>query len=199
MNVSVDGAYKFSLDVFQLVDLGIKVGKEYTKAELDDLLDESEFGKLYSRALEYTLMRPHSTKEVRDYLWRKTRMTKYKSRDGEIKERVGVSQAIADRVLDRLLQKGYVDDEKFAHYWAENRSQTKGASKRKLQAELRAKGVDVAIIDKALGDSTRSDEDELQKIIVKKQRRYDDPQKFMMYLVRQGFSYDAVKKALSDD
>jgi regulatory protein len=43
-------------------------------------------------------------------------------------------------VFERLVEKGYVDDEKFARFWVENRNQTKGASRRKLEAELRAKG-----------------------------------------------------------
>ncbi len=43
------------------------------------------------------------------------------------------------------------------------------------------------------------DYDELQALrdlIAKKQARYPDSQKFMAFLVRQGFSYDDVKQAL---
>ena len=73
VNVSVDGKYRFSLDVFQVGELGIKIGREYTDEELTALEDESWFGKLYARAMEYCLTRPRSVKEMRDYLWRKTR------------------------------------------------------------------------------------------------------------------------------
>lgn len=199
VNVSVDGTYRFSLDIYQVVDLAVKVGKEYSEAELRELEDESQFGKLYARALEYCLLRPRSLREVRDYLWRKTRSTKYKSRSGEVKERSGVSEATVDRIFNRLVERGYVSDEKFTQWWVENRNLNKGASLRKLQAELRAKGVDSKIIDAALQESSRTDEDELQKIIAKKRRRYDDEQKFMQYLVRQGFSYDVVKEALQKE
>lgn len=196
VNVIIDGVYRFSLDVFQVADLGIRIGKEYTEQELAELETESQFGKLYGRALEYTMLRPHSAREVRDYLWRKTRTTKYKSRQGEIKEREGVSQLVADRVFDRLSEKGYIDDEKFARFWVENRNQRKGSSARKLKSELQAKGVESSMIDAALANSTRSDEDELAKIIAKKRARYPDEQKFMQYLARQGFSYDDIKVAL---
>ena len=200
VNVSVDGVYLFSLDMYQLVDVGVKVGYEYSQEELAELQQESEFGKLYGRALEYTLMRPHSEKEVRDYLWRKTRATKYKSKmTGEVKERQGASQKNADRVLERLKEKGYVNDETFAKYWLENRSLVKGASRRKLQLELRQKGVETSIIEQSLQNSSRDDTEELAKIILKKQHLYDDQQKLMTYLVGQGFSYDMVKRALSDD
>lgn len=80
VNVFVDGKYTFSLDVSQVVSLGVKVGREYDEQELAELEQESQFGKLYGRALEYCLMRPHSAREVRDYLWRKTRATRYRSK-----------------------------------------------------------------------------------------------------------------------
>lgn len=196
VNVSVDGKYRFSLDISQVVDLGIKVGKEYTESELSELENESQFGKLYARALEYCLMRPHSSREVHDYLWRRTKATKYKSRTGEIKEREGVSQETVERIFNRLVEREYVNDETFARWWIENRNVRKGTSLRKLEAELRAKGVDPKIIADELQESPRQDEDELQKVIAKKQNRYDDPQKFKQYLMRQGFSYDAITSAL---
>ncbi|HRN96863.1 MAG TPA: RecX family transcriptional regulator [Candidatus Saccharibacteria bacterium] len=194
VNVSVDGKYRFSLDIFQVGDLGLKVGKEYTDEELRSLESESQFGKLYTRALEYCLIRPHSAKEVRDYLYRKTRPTR--SKTGEM--RPGVPKEITDRVYYRLLEKGYIDDNKFTRYWVDNRSLTKGASKRKLTSELRQKGVDSSIIAEMLGDSERSDAEEIQKIIVKKRSKYPDDQKFMAYLARQGFSYDDIRAALSE-
>lgn len=199
VNVSVDGKYRFSLDIFQIGELGISVGKEYTDDELAEIENESQFGKLYARALEYCFMRPHSAREVRDYLWRKTRATKYKARNGQIKERPGDSQANADRVFERLSQKGHIDDAKFARFWVTNRNQTKGVSRRKLTAELRAKGVESTIIEQALRESERSDEDELRKIIAKKRSRYDDQQKLIAYLARQGFSYDDITSALRDE
>lgn len=200
VNIMVDGKYRFSLDIFQYADLGIKVGKEYTDEELTELETESQFGKMYARTLEYCLMRPHSAREVRDYLYRKTRTTKVRNRKtGELKERPGVGVSITTRVFDRLVEKGYIDDEKFARYWVENRNLTKGASKRKLQSELQAKGVERSIIERLLSESSRSDEDELAKIIQKKQKRYPDTQKFMQYLVRQGFSFDDIKAALANN
>lgn len=195
VNVMVDGKYRFSLDVFQYADLGLKVGQEYSDDELTALERESTFGKVYVRALEYCLMRPHSAKEVRDYLYRKTRDTRTKT--GDVKK--GISPEVTARVFDRLVEKGYIDDEKFTRYWVENRSLTKGASHRKLQAELRAKGVESTTIERFLSETERSDSDELKKIVAKKQARYPDRQKFMQYLARQGFSYDDISSVLSDD
>jgi len=195
VNVMVDGVYRFSLDIFQVGELGIRVGKDYSEEELRALEIESSFGKVYARALEYCMMRPHSAKEVKDYLYRKTRERRTKT--GEM--RPGVSTEVTTRVFDRLLEKGYVNDESFARYWVENRSQTKGVSRRKLQLELRTKGVEIGVIEHQLAESVRSDDDEIQKVIAKKQRLYPDRQKFVQYLMRQGFSYDSITRALSHD
>ena len=192
VNISVDGKYRFSLDVYQLVELGVKVGREYDEAELVTLEQDSQFGKLCGRALEYCLMRLHSVREVKDYLYRKTRPTRDKT--GEIKP--GVSPEITMRVYDRLVEKGYIDDIKFTKYWVENRSLTKGVSLRKLTSELRTKGVESSIIEQTLGETERNDSEEIQKIIAKKRSHYPDDQKLIAYLARLGFSYDEIKKAI---
>jgi len=194
VNISVDGKYRFSLDMYQLIDLGIKVGREYDESELISLEQESQFGKVYGRALEYCLMRPHSSREVRDYLYRKTRSTRDKT--GELKP--GVAPEITSRVFDRLIEKNYIDDVNFTKYWIENRSLTKGASMRKLIAELKSKGVSDTIISQAIGETERTDEVEIQKIIAKKRNHYPDNQKLTMYLVRLGFNYDDIKRALAE-
>jgi regulatory protein len=195
VNVSVDGKYRFSLDMFQVIELGIKVGRSYDEAELNALEQESQLGKLYGRALEYCLLRPHSSREVKDYLYRKTRPTRQKN--GELKK--GVSPEITNRVFSRLVEKGYIDDQKFTRFWVENRFVRKGISQRKLVAELMTKGVDNAIIQAELVSSDRSDESELGKIIDKKRSKYPDEQKLIAYLARQGFSYDDIKSALAED
>jgi regulatory protein len=193
VNVSVDGKYRLSLDILQLTELGIKIGNEYTEAEITKLEEESQYGKLYARTLEYALMRPHSEREVKDYLYRKTRDTRTK--EGAVRK--GVSKQLTERVFDRLVKKGYVDDEKFARFWIENRNLRKGSSMRKLSSELSAKGVSREIIDRLLQESDREDQEELRKVIEKKRSRYDDEQKFIAYLAGQGFRYDDIKAALA--
>ena len=199
VNVSVDGKYRFSLDVFQVGELGLKIGQDCTDEELMALEAESQFGKLYARAMEYCLARPRSIREMCDYLWRKTRSTKKRLPEtGKIIERPGVKPEIAERVLARLIEKKYLDDEKFARFWLEHRFLQKGTSVRRLKLELVQKGIENDIVERLIAENIRSDDEELQKIIAKKRRKYaGDEQKFIAYLVRQGFAYDDVKRALS--
>lgn len=71
VNVYVDGKFAFSLDVAQVVDYKLKVGRELLEEELAELKRASEFGKLYQRALEWVLVRPRSIRETKDYLNKK--------------------------------------------------------------------------------------------------------------------------------
>lgn len=196
VNISVDGKFRLSLDIYQVGELGIKIGKDISEDELAAIETESSFGKLYARALEYCLMRPHSAREVRDYLYRKTLTTKYKTKKGEIKERQGYSPTLTTRVLQKLQQKNYVNDEKFARWWIETRHQNQGSSLRKLRSELAAKGVSSNIIEGVISQMDRTDDDEITKMIAKKRQKYTDEHKLMQYLVRQGFSYQQVRDAL---
>lgn len=195
VNVFIDGAYRLSLDAMQVIELGVRIGKEYDEESLQELENEGQFSRVYTRSLEYALARPRSVKELKDYLYRKTRDTRTKM--GMVKK--GISQELSERVLTRLMEKGYVDDEKFARFWVENRNVRKGSSLKKLQSELAAKGVSSAIVASALDASGRSDSEELRKIYLKKRARYDDEQKLIAYLARQGFSYDDIKSVIAED
>ena len=199
-NIFVNGKYRFSLDIFQLTQLNVKIGAKFSKVEIENLEQQSEFGKLYALALNYCLMRPHSEKEIRDYLWKKTLNRKLKNhKTGKFYDKKGVSKLSVEQVLDRLIEKKYINDEKFARFWIENRNQRKGSSIKKLKSELFSKGVSSEIIEQILENSKRNDSEEIQKIIAKKAKKYSDEKKLVAYLARQGFSYDEIKKALPKD
>lgn len=195
INVFIDGKFRFGLDISQIVDLGLKVGLEIDENRLAELEIESQFGKLYAQALSYCFIRPRSVREVRDYLWKKSQPKLLKSG----KKTVGLPPELANRVVDRLLEKGYLDDVKFTTWWVENRFTKKGVSRRRLEQDLRRKGVAANIIKQVLDESTRDDQTELMKMLRKKRTRYSDDQKLITYLVRQGFNYDDVRQAVADE
>lgn len=183
-NIFVDGKYSFSLLESQLLEGSVRIGHELSADELDNLKNDSTFGKAYARALELIMRRLRSEKELYDYARRKE-----------------WSDDIRDRVIEKLRIKGYIDDVKFAEAWVRSRVATKPSSRRKLELELRQKGVVPAIIESALqsDDSDHDELDALRRIVTKRRSRYSDPQKFMAYLARQGFSYDAIKHVLSEE
>ena len=209
VNVFVDGKYAFSLDISQIVDFKLKVGLEISEEQLDEYKRASEFGKLYQRALEKALTRPHSEKEIKDYLLRKLRQSSSETLFRACRYRVQSLSSLpvgrenssediselSNQILKRLISKGYVDDRKFAEYYVENRFVKKGISKKRLKIELIKKGVAKEIIEEVL--DKRNDKEEILKIVAKKRNKYDD-EKLIMYLVRQGFSFELAKKIVSE-
>jgi regulatory protein len=202
VNISINDKYFCSLDISQVVDLHIKIGRELDDEELEALKRASDFGKFYARALEYALMRPRSVKELNDYLKRKTldrkvRVKNQKTGEYQTRIRQGYDKSLIEPVLQRLIERGYVDDYRFAATWVENRNVSKGTSTKKLRLELQQKGISSQIIDEVLSDSGRDDRSELRKIIVRKAKKYPDEQKLIQYLLRQGFNYLDIVDELS--
>ena len=123
VNVYVEGRFSFSLDISQVVDFGIKVGLEISEDELNEFKKASEFGKLYQRALEWVLMRPHSEKECRDYVWRKLRKSSSDTLKA-VRPSLWSSEDISEfssKIIQRLKDKKYLDDYRFAEWYVENR------------------------------------------------------------------------------
>ena len=202
LNVYIDRKFFCSLALSQVVDLKLKIGKQLNDEDLKSLRRASEFGKLYQRALEYALLRPHSQKEMRDYLKKKTlnkavRVKNQKTGEYQTKQKEGFDASLVEPVLARLVERGYVDDERFAKLWIENRSIRKGISQKKLRLELQSKGISQDIIDACLSEGVRDEHKELEKVIAKKAKKYPDEQKLIQYLLRQGFNYSDVLEALS--
>ena len=200
VNVFVDDEYSFSLDVTQVVDFRIKVGLEIDDNQLIECKRASEFGKLYQRTLEWVLVRPRSVRETKDYLNRKLRQSfsdtlpRARRHGAQSLKPLLVSRGLSskdmsefsDEIVSRLIDKGYLDDRRFAEFWVENRFVKKGVSRKRLSLELMKKGISREIIEEVL--DKRNDEEEILKIIAKKRAKYDD-EKLISYLVRQGFSY----------
>ncbi len=206
-NIFINNKYSFSLDLAQIVDFKLKKGQNLTSEQINEYKKASAFGKLYQRTLEWVLTRPRSIREIRDYLYRKTR--KHPNPQASSSDTLKAARpslwsseelvdsdksAISEEIISRLISKGYLDDQKFAEYYVENRFVKKGISKKRLRLELMKKGIDKQIIDQILEETSRNDEEEIKKIIAKKRARYDDD-KLIQYLVRQGFDY-ALSKTL---
>ena len=182
-SIFVDNKYSFSLSESELMSSGIKIGKEYSKEDFDKLKQTAVLDKAYMRVLDLLARRARSEWEIRDYL-------KHKDYDN----------SAIDQIINKLTEKGYIDDQKFARAWVDNRRLLKSVSKRKLWTELKQKHVADDIIKIVLEDDATDERQVIRDLVVKKrhQTRYQDDTKLMQYLSRQGFKYDDIKVALSE-
>jgi len=182
-SIYVDEKYSFSLSEPELLNVGLRINQEFTEAELDELKNKAVLDKAYDRTLNLIMRRPRSEWELRDYLKRK-----------EYDE-----EAIA-ATIERLAERGYVNDQDFAKRWVENRRLLKSTSKRRLQQELKQKRVSQEVIDEVLASDETDERDVLRELVGRKQKqtKYQDKTKLMQYLSRQGYNYGDIKSVLEE-
>ncbi len=183
VSVYVDSKYAFSLTLNQVVEHKIKQGQELNQTDVKKYQKISEQGKQKARALEWLMSRPHSEKEFFEYLNRKK-----------------VDSELAEQWAIEFRDKKYLNDSYFAKWWTENRRRSKLASSKKIRYELRAKGIDSAIIDNQL-ESTADDESEALRALIEKKstksKYQNNPDKLIAYLLSQGFNYSLIKELLN--
>lgn len=177
-SIYIDGKYLFSFSQNELMNSGLKVGRELTEQELHELQDTATVDKAYDRALNLISHRPRSEGELRDYLRRKD-----------------MSDADVGAVILRLSERGYVNDLDFAQRWVATRRLLKSTSKRRLSQELRQKRIASDTIDQVLANDETDEREVLRELVARKRRqtKYQDNLKLMQYLSRQGYNYEDIK------
>lgn len=182
-SIFLEGKYSFALSETGLLNSGLRIDQELSEEDLKKLKEEANNDKAIYRVLDLISRRPRSEGEIRDYLKRK----QYSEEDIE-------------NILNMLSIKGYINDEDFARRWVESRRLLKPISKRKLRLELSQKRISDEIINQILDNDETDEVEVIKELIIKKKAfmRYQDQQKLMQFLARQGFNYADIKRALSE-
>jgi len=181
-SIYVDDKYLFSFSEGELIGSGLKVNQELSEQELLALKDQAVLDKAYDRTLNLVSHRPRSEWELRDYL-------KHKDYDEDV-----ITQTI-----ERLNERGYVNDADFARRWVETPRLLKSTSKRRLAQELRQKRISDDIVSQVLEADETDERNVLRELVERKRKqiKYQDDLKLMQYLGRQGFDYNDIKSILS--
>jgi regulatory protein len=178
VNVYLDGEFSFSLS--RIVAAWLVPGDLVDQKKIEELLEKDTDEKVFQAALRFLEYRPRTEREIRVKLQQK-----------------GVEPQIAEAVVLRLRNSGMVRDEVFAQAWVESRNAFRPRSQRLVRYELRSKGIDDALIDKALQGSAEDKELAL-RAAEKQMRRYSSLEwkefqtKMTAFLARKGFSYDVI-------
>lgn len=181
-SVFVDEKYAFSLSADTLLESHLVRGQELSESDVTHFKKLSAEDKAFNLTLAYVVRRMRSEGELADYFHRKA-----------------YAPELADQIMERLRKLGFVDDEEFARRWVENRRLLRSSSAKKLRLELRQKKIADDIISTILAEDETDERQLLRDLVVKKrkQSRYQDDQKLMAYLARQGFTYDDIKNAMT--
>lgn len=198
-NVFIDGQFAFGADDDLVVTYRLIPGKVIEKEDLDKLLFEAEVGKLMERMYGLIGIRQRSEKEIRDYL-------KKLSFKRKVKEQEEISDLVQDLLIERLKQKGLINDLEFAKAWVEARRRSKQKGERALRMELFQKGISREIIEEVISyqSSATREEDLARQVLEKKLKVWQNlpplefKKKAYEFLLRKGFDYSIVKEVLSE-
>ena len=192
IDVELDNGKSYLLDIEQIYDLNLKIGVECSDDCLNNIIEASVFLKLYVHSRNFCLIRPRSQREVLDYLTRS--IIKITSNRETAQN---YQTEIIPKVVDRLRNKGYINDFNFCKVYINNILKLKPISQIKLNYTLKQKGIDQGIIDQVLTGFNIDDKSSILKMTDKKLKFYhNDNKKVINYLIHQGFSYDDIKMAV---
>ncbi|HUI67174.1 MAG TPA: RecX family transcriptional regulator [Nitrospirota bacterium] len=118
----------------------------------------------------------------------------------------GFGNATVLEVLSNLIRLGYIDDEKFADQWAQSRIRLRGLGRRRIEQELRDKGVDRETARRALDDVLTADLEietarkaaERKLTTMRTLDRETRRRRLAGFLERKGFSFAVIRHVLLD-
>jgi regulatory protein len=181
INVYVDDKFALSVTPETAKKARISVGQELGQAALKELAEKDQRQQCFNAAVRFLGYRPRSQSEIRQ------RLVKH-----------GFDAAIIEKTLERLKDSGFTDDDAFARFWVENRELFSPRSRRLAKMELKRKGLEPEVIEKAV--DMIDEKDSAYRAAQKRAPRlaaldYNDFRRRLgQYLGRRGFGYGIIKE-----
>lgn len=184
IHLLLDNEYKITTDVEFWALNFINDGTDISDEEWEELVDKIDYRKAFNKCADLLSRRDHSVKELRDKLLRT------------------VDEAAADKAIDKYIEMGYLDDEKFAKALAEHLYNVKNYSDSHVKQELFKRGISRDIVNEIV-DSTENDS--VQSVVTIINKKYLNKlnieggrEKVIAAMMRKGFSYSDIKSALDE-
>ncbi|PZS20065.1 MAG: recombination regulator RecX [Pseudonocardiales bacterium] len=165
---------------------------EFNESGREDSTDTREIGpaaEAQGICLRLLTARPRSRAELADALRRR-----------------GIPEEVGEPVLDRLSQVGLVDDVAFAESAVRSAHRHRGLGRRALRTELRRRGVQNEIMDRAVGAVRPEDEEQRARELVQRKLRTSTvrdatalARKLGAMLARKGYSEGLAWRVVRDE
>jgi regulatory protein len=186
-SIFLDGEFAFGIGRDLLLESGIAKGAHLDQEQLDAILARDAVDRAVSAAMRALDQRMQSSKELRTRLMRK-----------------GFEPAAIDAALVKLTEWGYLNDERFAELWIENRLAHRPRGKRMLEQELRQKGIDREIVQDTVASMEIDDRAAALELATKRLNSVrglppdEQKKKLTGILARRGFDYGVIRATLED-
>lgn len=181
IHIFVDDEYTITTDIDFWTEHFFKDGQEITEEQWQEICNGIYYKKAVDKCYDLLSRRDHSVKELKTKLLRT------------------VDEENADRAIEKMIDYGYLDDEKYAKNLVKYLSETKRMSKNHIKQEMYKRGVPNDIIAYTLEDTEIDNVSAVVDLIFTKYRNKLDAQdgnkKVIAALMRKGFSYSDIREA----
>ena len=187
MNIYLDGQFALSMSVRALGERPVSVGDQLSEADIARLRDADEPDRAVASALNLLTHRGRSERELRQRLKMK-----------------GYTPGAVDAAIRKVIDWGYLNDERFAVAWVEQRQAGRPRSRRALASELREKGVDRDIVETTLEEAEIDEVADARRLAADKWRKDAElepdkrRQRAAAFLARRGYGWDVAKQVLDE-
>lgn len=168
------------LNDFSIVNIGIKIGKEFDLNEFNQMVFEAKKGEAFEHLLN---------------ILGQTALTSFVAKS-KLKQKGYDNDEVIEYAVKKAIDYGYINDKEYAVSFIRY---TTGKSKRRIQAELSAKGIRSEIYSEELADY---DEYEACKKYMRNMVKYeleeDKKRKLFSRVYMQGFPYDIIKDVYNE-
>ncbi|RAP30031.1 hypothetical protein C2W64_02586 [Brevibacillus laterosporus] len=186
--IDLDNEFAFEVHEEVFIKYHLMKGTEVDSNFYAEVLRADQENRAYLAAINYLSYRPRSSMEVERYLVGKE-----------------FSSELAESMVEKCTQEGYLNDELFAKKWVEERLRLKPRGTYMLKMELKQKGIAPSLIEKVLGRIAYEQELDVARSLLRgKLARKTGPidqkteHKLLQFLLRKGFSHSLVQQVRNE-
>lgn len=184
IHLLINDEYQITTDIDFWAEHFYKDGEDITEEQWNKLIDKINYKKAVDKCYDLLSRRDHSVKELRTKLLRT------------------IDEKNVDKAIEKMIDYGYLDDEKYAINLVKYLSQTKHMSSSFIKQEMFKRGISSEIISNVLEDVEVNNIDSVVELILTKYKSKinadDGIKKVTASLMRKGFSYSDIKRAFEN-
>ena len=183
----IDGEPAVKIDTQVVLRAGLREGAQLSDEQLRELIQDSEKYRANEKALYLLEFRNHSQKELQDKI-----------------KRSGISQEAAKEAAEKMEEIGLLDDAAYARNLARTLFERKKYGMRRVQQELKLKGISPEIIEQVLAEFEPEDVSAvIRELLERKYPAYGEDEKVkkraVAAMLRFGYQYDDIRRAMQEE
>ncbi|WP_053955890.1 regulatory protein RecX [Inediibacterium massiliense] len=189
INLYIDDEFFMGMDLEIFYKLHLKEGQCIDQEKIKEIIHEEMYLKAKNKSLQFLKFSGRTQKEM----------------EKKLKDQ-GYEDHIIHRVINFLMEYGWINDEEMAKYLVKSKLEGKKYGKNRIKQELQQKGVENEWIENALEEEFNEEKEyeNARLLALRKRKSIKDEdsrkiyEKIGRYLVYKGYGYDLIRKVLDE-